>query len=239
MNKKVCTKCNIEKSTTEFHKQNGGKFGVKAKCKVCHNEYLKENKESISKQKKEWYEKNKEYLKEYRDSNKESISKRMKKYYKNNKESILKKDKEYREANKEEISKRNKEYNKNNKEKINKRSKNKRLNNPLYKLTCNIRNLIRISLKNGAFGKNTKTAKILGCSFDVFKQHIEKQFEPWMSWDNHGKYNGEFNFGWDLDHITPISLADTENQAYILSHYTNFQPLCSKINRNIKKDKIM
>jgi hypothetical protein len=59
-----------------------------------------------------------------------------------------------------------------------------------------------------------------------------------MSWENYGKYNGEFNYGWDIDHIIPSSTAKTENDIYHLSHYSNLQPLCSKTNRDIKKDKI-
>jgi len=59
-----------------------------------------------------------------------------------------------------------------------------------------------------------------------------------MNWDNHGKYNGEFNFGWDLDHIIPISSAITEQEVIKLNHFTNLQPLCSKINRYIKKNKL-
>ena len=59
-----------------------------------------------------------------------------------------------------------------------------------------------------------------------------------MTWENRGLYNGEFNFGWDLDHIIPISTAKTEEDVIRLNHYTNFQPLCSHVNRNIKKNKI-
>ena len=58
-----------------------------------------------------------------------------------------------------------------------------------------------------------------------------------MNWDNYGKYNGCPNFGWDIDHITPLSTAMTEDDMIKLNHYTNLQPLCSYINRIIKKDK--
>jgi len=33
-------------------------------------------------------------------------------------------------------------------------------------------------------------------------------------------------------------MEDTEEDIIKLNHYTNLQPLCSKINRDIKKDKI-
>ena len=46
-----------------------------------------------------------------------------------------------------------------------------------------------------------------------------------MSWDNRGE--------WDLDHIIPISEGKTLEDIYLLSHYSNFQPLWRK--DNIKK----
>ena len=57
-----------------------------------------------------------------------------------------------------------------------------------------------------------------------------------MKWDNRGLYNGELNHGWDIDHIKPLSLAKNGEELISLMHYTNLQPLCSKINRDIKKD---
>jgi len=59
-----------------------------------------------------------------------------------------------------------------------------------------------------------------------------------MNWDNRGLYNGEFNYGWDIDHIVPLSTATTEEELIKLCHYTNTQPLCSKINRDIKKNRV-
>jgi len=59
-----------------------------------------------------------------------------------------------------------------------------------------------------------------------------------MNWDNHGLYNGKFNYGWDIDHIIPISSGKTEEDIFRLNHYTNLQPLCSKVNRDIKKDRL-
>ena len=92
-------------------------------------------------------------------------------------------------------------------------------------------------IKTKGYIKKYKHEYILGCSIEEFKKHIELKFEPWMNWDNYGLYNGESNYGWDLDHIIPISSAITEEDVYRLSHYTNFQPLCSFTNRYIKRDK--
>ena len=60
-----------------------------------------------------------------------------------------------------------------------------------------------------------------------------------MNWDNQGLYNMELNYGWDLDHIIPLSSATTEEEIIKLNHYTNLQPLCSRVNRDIKRDNIL
>jgi hypothetical protein len=57
-----------------------------------------------------------------------------------------------------------------------------------------------------------------------------------MFWENYGLYNGELNYGWDVDHIIPLSSSESEEGIIKLNHYTNLQPLCSKVNRDIKKD---
>jgi hypothetical protein len=51
-------------------------------------------------------------------------------------------------------------------------------------------------------------------------------------------YNGSENFGWDIDHFIPVSSAKTEEDIVKLNHYTNLQPLCSYVNRYIKRNKI-
>lgn len=163
-------------------------------------------------------------------------------YYYENLDLHREKTKKYRNSNSEKLKTKKKEYYQ--KIKIENRAKNalnikrKRQENILFKLKDNIACLIRISLKKNGFTKNSRAAQILGCSFEEFKKYIEQQFESWMTWENYGKYNGEFNFGWNYDHIIPISQAKTEEEVIKLNHYTNFQPLCSKINRDIKKNKL-
>jgi hypothetical protein len=105
----------------------------------------------------------------------------------------------------------------------------------MFKLKERIRTLIRSSFKLKGVRKNSKTIQILGCSFEQFKQHLESKFEPWMNWDNYGLYNGSEGYGWDIDHIIPLSSAKTEVDIIKLNHYTNLQPLCSKVNRDIKR----
>ena len=63
-----------------------------------------------------------------------------------------------------------------------------------------------------------------------------------MNWDNYGNWDGiakEINYSWDIDHIIPLSSAIDEEQFIRLNHYTNLQPLCSYINRFIKRNQIL
>jgi len=103
--------------------------------------------------------------------------------------------------------------------------KERRKTDSLFKLRDNISSLILISIKNNGYKKNTKTESLLGCSFEEFKIHLQKQFTEGMSWENQGQ--------WHMDHIYPVSLAKNEEHLIKLNHYTNFQPLWAI--DNIKK----
>ena len=128
------------------------------------------------------------------------------------------------------------------KQKIKRRENHlKRMEDPLYKLKVSFSRRLNRFLKRGVCNKSTNKEYYLdklGCSFEELKTYLESKFEDWMTWENYGKYNGELNYGWDLDHKIPLSSATTENEIYNLSHYSNLQPLCSRINRDIKKNKI-
>jgi hypothetical protein len=117
--------------------------------------------------------------------------------------------------------------------------KNRLENDVLFRISKNIRTNIVNSFRKSGYKKNYKAYYILGCSFEEFKLHLESKFEDWMTWENYGKYNGELNYGWDLDHIIPISSAINEESVVKLNHFTNFQPLCSYINRYIKSNKLV
>jgi hypothetical protein len=213
-----------------------------------------EQKEKAKQRAKEWYLKNKEkiqlYKKEWSEVNKVEISMKRKQRYVNNKETELKKNSEYRKQNCEQINQQRKKYRENNKElvkqqdntyriknkeKINEYRKTRKEGDVLFKLKCNARSHISMILKKRGYTKKSKCHEIIGCSYEEFKLHLENKFEPWMNWENRGLYNGDFNYGWDIDHIVPLSSATTENELLLLFHYTNCQPLCSKINRDIKK----
>lgn len=183
-------------------------------------------------------EERKIYMKEYRERNKE----RLIQYRKDNKDKLSENSKKWAKKNPEKLREATKKWEINNPEqsKINKNeSRKKRFkNDPLFRLTCNTRGAISKSITRNGYNKNSKTEEILGCSFKEFKKHIESQWADWMSWDNYGKYNGELNYGWDIDHIVPTSSAINESEVIKLNNFNNLQPLCSKVNRDIKKDKL-
>jgi len=192
---KICSSCKIEKNYIDFSKNKLKKDGYQNTCVSCNKIYIIKNKELIKNKKKIYYNKNKE----------EILSKK-KEYHINNKEEILKIKKEYSKNNREKINTYYREYSKKRKEKDN-----------LYKLTCNIRTLIGMSIKGKGYTKKSKTSEYLGCTFNEFKIYIEEKFIENMSWEN--------RMEWHLDHIYPISLAETEQEIIKLNHYTNFQPL--------------
>ncbi|HEY5267959.1 MAG TPA: hypothetical protein VII94_02400 [Candidatus Saccharimonadales bacterium] len=65
----------------------------------------------------------------------------------------------------------------------------------------------------GAITKNNKSiAKYLTYTMQELKQHIEKLFEPWMTWENYGTYRLDIwddqdasTWTWQIDHIVPHS----------------------------------
>ena len=217
MKTKVCSTCKsiieICNFTKDKNKRDGLKINCIECCKTLYNNYKDKNylKES---------ERGKKYNKEKRIINKEDIKEYKKKYYQENKESIELKRKDYRTSNKIRLNE------------IRKKNTIKYLNEK-------IGNSIRTSLKNNGFRKSSRTHEILGCSSQDLKIYLESKFEDWMSWENHGKYNGELNYGWDIDHIIPISSVNSEEDIIKLNHHTNLQPLCSYVNRYIKANKII
>lgn len=104
----------------------------------------------------------------------------------------------------------------------------RRLNEPEFKILCNLRGRIRSALKNTRKSKTTK--ELLGCSIPSLKAHLESKFQPNMSWENYGK--------WHIDHIKPCSSFDLTdlNQQKQCFHHLNLQPLWAKDNLS-KSDK--
>lgn len=266
MEKKICIKCSEEKLLEKYPTYKyKGLIKYKNTCKICESEYNKiyreTNKDIIEEQKKDWYEKNKETIiekqKNDRDQNpakykikyveryiqnKEQILETNKTYYENNKDQIKQYKKDWAKENEDHLKEKRKQYWNDNKIELNKkqyqRKKERLLNDTFFKFKTNVRSLIYNSFYRKSYIKQSKSFEILGCSFEELKIYLESQFEPWMTWENRGLYNGQPNYGWDIDHKIPISTATCKEDVIRLNHYTNLQPLCSYYNRYIKKDKV-
>jgi len=213
---KICSTCKIEKELIEFTKDLRKKDGLKINCisccKILYNEYKRKNKLKEN-------ERCKKYNREKRKIDKDLIREYKKNYFQNNKEEISKKRRDKYNLNKDRINE-------------------SRRNNTTKRIGESVGNSIRLYLKKNGFYKKSRTYKIIGCAPIELKNYIESKFESWMSWENYGLYNGELNYGWDIDHIIPLSSAHSEDEIIKLNHYTNLQPLCSYTNRYIKSDNL-
>lgn len=152
-------------------------------------------------------------------------------YYRNNKSILIVKSQQYHKANPEINKKAKKKY-----------RRRKRETDPIFRLRSNISRHIGYALKQNGSSKNgISFIKNLPYSFDELKLHIEALFEPWMSWENQGRYgakewddNDPSTWKWQLDHIRPHSTfyyetidCDEFKNCWSLS---NLRPLSAKQN---------
>jgi hypothetical protein len=93
---------------------------------------------------------------------------------------------------------------------------------PLFRLSKYLRTRTWEALRVKSWRKTTLFSKYIGCTLEELKLHLEKQFQPEMTWDNYGK--------WHIDHIIPLSSATTVEELYKLCHYSNLQPLWAEDN---------
>lgn len=144
------------------------------------------------------------------------------KFYADKKNAPLK----YKGREKEYMKEWNKAHAKERAEKQRKRMKE----DPLFRLKVNVRKFINHSFRRKNIPKQDKTEKILGCTFDFFRDYIASKFKEGMNFDNYGK--------WQIDHIIPLSTAKNEEDVLRLCHYSNLQPLWAYENRE-KSNKLI
>jgi hypothetical protein len=95
------------------------------------------------------------------------------------------------------------------------------------KTNYHLSRLIRSRIYNVLKGlkKSAPTERLLGCSWQECRDHIEAKFQRGMTWENHGE--------WHIDHIIPCASFDLSDQAQqaICFHHSNLQPLWADENR--------
>lgn len=257
---KTCTKCGETKPVSEFHRSvsRHGKVGFRADCKVCRRSTAKkwaaENPERVAeknaKYRSEHADELKDYIREWRKNNPEKQRLAKKNWYEANKEQALAASAErirkdpakhkksmanWYQNNKETVRANNEKWKRDNPDKIreysNKHAK-KRAADPKYRLEAAVKQGVRRGLLSGSkYGR--RTFDLLGYSPEDLRQHLERKFQPGMTWENYGD--------WHIDHIIPLSAFNYETpddldfkRAWALS---NLQPLWEFDNLS-KKDKL-
>ena len=187
--KKICIVCEQEKDIAAFYfrKDTHKHKNTCLECEKIHKSH--------------YYESNKihfvEKQKEYKLSNRKEIDK----YQKNYNHTNSNKKKEYRRINKEKILINNNKY-----------AKNKYKTDPVFRIREIISKTVYRVLKSLHKCKGSSIIDNLPYSIQELKEYIEKQFEPWMMWNNQGKYNiktwddnNPLTWTWQIDHIIPHS----------------------------------
>lgn len=235
---KVCSKCNHPRDDESFSKDGHG--GRKAQCRVCDRQYrldhkaeqqaydkqyyqdkkkpiYEANKATFKEKNSQYYQKNKEEIKgracEYAAENLEKIKESKKQYYEENKEIILEKCKEYYYDNLDLAKLTRQKYRITHKVERNQNQKKRYETDPVFKLRINLSTSILGSLKKNGSSKNgSSIMNFLPYTIEELKVHLEKQFEPWMNWENRGQYNittwndnDSTTWVWQIDHIIPHS----------------------------------
>ena len=258
---KKCKKCEIVKPLEDFNKQKIGKFGRRSQCRECQKaesrRYLAENGEVVKKRQADRRARmanrdlstlvlpdtlpcsacgenkpptefhNNKFMKLGKVTEcKSCVSIRDRKFREENPEKIYQWDKNYRENNREHRNAWEREW-----------RKHKRATDPTFRL----KDCVRVSINSGlnrteGSKQGQKTFDMLPYTPEELKEHIESQFEDWMTWDNWGIATHERKT-WNIDHIIPQSLLPYESLEHENFHrcwaLENLQPL--ETFENIKK----
>lgn len=199
---KKCKVCNQFKRLDKFATDNKTKDKLYYCCKDC-------KKESDIK---------------YREENKNRLLEQKRRYHAENRETILPKKREYARKNPRTEYKRM--WKLENKERLKVNDKRRRDEEPLYRLTINLRNRIQKVFKG--LNKSESSKEILGVDNIQFVfNYIESLFQSGMNWKNYGR--------WHIDHKIPLCTAKSSIELKKLCHYTNLQPLWAV--DNLRKSK--
>ena len=154
----------------------------------------------------------------YRDENKAHIKEKADQYRKENKNYYIEYSKKWRAENAKQYYEKNKSSILESKKKY---IKNRINTDPLFRAISNLRKRLYIFCKHSSMSKRFKTMDSVGLKPDEFKLYIESLFSDGMTWENYGKGQDK----WAIDHIKPLCTAKTIDEAYILNHYSNLQPM--------------
>lgn len=172
---KKCLLCGLVKLLAEFYSQPRGLYGKHSRCKSCmselHRKYREVKGDELAAQKREW-----------REKNKEEISARVRAARNPEKEKARKR--AYRARDIEHVRR------------LDRESAARRADRLEFKLNNRVRAQIHRVLRKSK--SRISTVDLLGYTMEELKDHLERQFEEGMTWENMGD--------WHIDHIIPLSL---------------------------------
>ena len=204
---KVCRICNSEKSINDFHLKRGTPDGHRHECKECVKDIQKKYKEVDG-----FKEKGKDYQKKRYDIKKDQLLQDKKEHYQENRDRLLLYKMEYRKT--DNFKENNKQWRSENKELLAKLQLDYRKR---YPHVVAWRSVLHSTLKRLGTQKEGHTIEMLGYSALELKEHIENQFVPGMTWDNHGD--------WHIDHIKAVVNFDNNADIKVVCALENLQPL--------------
>lgn len=202
---RTCTKCKECKPVESFYRKSTARGGgPTAVCKVCCLAVMSAayfaDKKKFQDRNRAAHAKNREAMnarsREWHLLNKDVANARSRARYMANKQSYI-------DANNRNITARRKA-------------------DPLFCMMLRVKGLIYESMCAGGYTKKSRSHEILGCDWEFFKLHIERQFLKGMTWENRSE--------WHIDHIVPLATAKTEEDVIRLNHFTNLRPIWAKDN---------
>lgn len=196
---KHCAKCELNLSTQFFYKNKARSDGLQTYCKLC---MAKVNATSFQLHKKRRLKQSARYQK----------TEKSKKYRREWAYNKYHSNEDHRKKCIQDVTNRERDLLK---------------NDIQFRLKKVLRGRVRQALKSKN-KCNYRIMMLIGCSIHFFKQYIEVQFIPGMTWSNYGKL-------WDIDHIIPIAYDNCKNELDMISRFnwSNCQPMWH--NENVSK----
>jgi hypothetical protein len=157
-----------------------------------------------------------------------------KEWYAKNKEKAKQSSAEWHAKNSDRVAETKARWFQRNKQDLYEKRRQKLESDLSFKISCNLRSRLANAIRNRS--KGGSAVADLGCSIEELRSHLEKLWEPGMSWENYGKGKDR----WNIDHAVPLCSFDlsVHEQLRQACHYTNLRPLWEKDNLlKVKHDK--
>lgn len=163
-----------------------------------------------------YQEKRREAARAYREKYPEKVRERARTHYAKHRERLLEVGKTYREQHRPQRREYWREY-----------KKQRAATDFDFRLHHILRTQIQASAINSGGKKSARTEEILGCPVPEFRQYLEANFLPGMTWENYGAI-------WEIGHVKPCAMFDLSDPAQQREcyNYTNLKPQSVEDNRS-------